>query len=493
MTADSPNAATFGFVRSLSRHQKTAVVILVMAFAATAITPTLTVTMLAVLVALPLLFCVTMEVADGNASPVVLFWVLVFPLGYYFLSFPRKGTILTLDRAAVALMMVAVFLRPQPGKTLVPSSLGRAGWAWAAFLAAATLSLAQVTELQAPLRILVEAFFMPALLAYYVVTRFPVTRYLRLLHGLICVVGIYLALIGLMEVVRGEDLLPLEGAAEYLAGQQRGLSLLRVNGPFSTNNSFGLVGLIAFCLVWFLHRARSSDWPLWQRLLHAFGMLACLITALLPLFRSIVITIFVILLLALAWTKSIKARIAGGLVLLLLAGSFFYIVTQFPDLYEERVSSPTNFYGRLAQQVQNFNIFLEHPILGVGLNGFYQAATRAFSGTSYEGVGSVDFPHSNVGAVLAETGLLGFVPYLASQILLVIAFRKLCASRSPRLTVAWRFFLMVFLSYWISGLTLTSGYYSDLNLWYLFAVSTIYKFALEDKAESSDNRLLLHG
>ena len=35
---------------------------------------------------------------NGRVDPTILFWVLIFPLGYYFLSFPRERSIITLDR-----------------------------------------------------------------------------------------------------------------------------------------------------------------------------------------------------------------------------------------------------------------------------------------------------------------------------------------------------------------------------------------------------------
>jgi hypothetical protein len=49
--------------------------------------------------------------------------------------------------------------------------------------------------------------------------------------------------------------------------------------------------------------------------------------------------------------------------------------------------------------------------------------------------------------------------------------------------VVWKYFLYIFLSYWVSGLSLTSGHYGDLNLWYLLTLAVLYKYGVTDEAE----------
>src|SRR5437660_4033806 len=39
----------------------------------------------------------------GDCDPALLIWILVFPLGYHFLSFPRERPLFTLDRGMIAL------------------------------------------------------------------------------------------------------------------------------------------------------------------------------------------------------------------------------------------------------------------------------------------------------------------------------------------------------------------------------------------------------
>ena len=152
-----------------------------------------------------------------------------------------------------------------------------------------------------------------------------------------------------------------------------------------------------------------------------------------------------------------------------------------PDIFEYRVSDPSDVYARVAQQRQTLQMFASHPIEGVGWGNYMDVAYN-FSDTSYNGVDSVGSAHNTLGAILAETGLLGTLPFLASQVLMFLAFWRLRRWGTRDAMLASICFLYVFSSYWITGLNLTSGYYSDLNMWYLFVAAVIFKFAILDHA-----------
>jgi O-antigen ligase len=120
---------------------------------------------------------------------------------------------------------------------------------------------------------------------------------------------------------------------------------------------------------------------------------------------------------------------------------------------------------------------MDHPVLGVGFWNFHEFVVGeprylAF----YQGVASLDWPHNNLAEILTETGVLGFVPYVLAQILVLRAMwqvRRLSVSGH----LAWKYYVYLFLSYWITGLTEASGY-SPLNLWYMFATAVFLKYVL---------------
>ncbi len=473
--------------RPLARHQWIAFAFLAVLFLLSFKTMPLLVIALCAFLALPPLLYLVFKVLDGNAEPVMLLWAGIFPLGYYFLLFPRTQAIITFNRVVVLLLAAAILFCPRDRVTRIPDSLRRSAWAWAAFLAAALLSLVSVTRVFGRVAWCLEALLFPGLLGWYVVACFPVRRYLRSLHAIICVVAVYCAAIGAAEMALGIDLLPIPGAGEYLAGNG-GVTVLRVNGPFSSNNSFGLIGLATFCLLGFLRQALGNPLPRWQRVLNALGVAGALLQAMMPLFRSIFITITVIFIMDMFRQLSWRQKAARIGALSAIGVTILVVMFAVPELFEERISSPGNIYARIAQQKQNFRIFLDAPILGVGMWNFADvAASKPAFTASYEGVGAPEAPHSNLGAVLAETGLAGFVPFCLSQCFLVFAFWKLRRLKKKSGKLAWTFFLYIFLSYWISGLALASAYYSDLNLWFLFCLAVIYKYAITEGAVQAND------
>lgn len=430
-----------------------------------------------ILVAIPVAGYFALQAIDGNADMFTLVWACLFPLGYYFLSFPHEQSIVTFDRVTALMMAVALAFCPQSGVGVIPNDLRKSALAWIGFLAVALVSVLSIGNVLTPGRVWLDAFLLPAIVAWYVIACFPVRRYLRVLHVLACVAAVYSAAIGAAEVALGTDLLPLPGAGDTFAGAQDVL-VLRVNGPFLSNNSFGLIGLVSFCLIWFLRSAIAQAMPRWQKALNALGVTAALIAAMLPLFRSIFATVALIFFVDLFRRMSLRQRaIRLGILGLMMAG-VLALMLSVPELFQERVSDSGNISARIAQQKQNFQLFLDHPIVGVGFANFVPAAAKSQSANvAFDDVIALGSPHSNLGAVLAETGLAGFLPYAFSNVLLIIAFWKLRQSSKVEGRLAWTFFMYVFLSYWVSGLALTSGYYSDLNLWFMFSVAVIYKYA----------------
>jgi len=63
-------------------------------------------------------------------------------------------------------------------------------------------------------------------------------------------------------------------------------------------------------------------------------------------------------------------------------------------------------------------------------------------------------------------------------LLLAAMWRLRHVSSSGRLV--WKYFVYMFLTYWITGLTETSGYDGFLNLWYVFAITIFYKYVLTE-------------
>jgi O-antigen ligase len=434
------------------------------------------------LVVATVLLAVLFEVLSGSSDFLIMGWVLIFPLGYYFLSFPREHPIITLDRFFLGVLLVTVCFADHPDRFRTPRLLRRSAFYWVVFLLFAAIAIPRARLALNSLRMWLEAFVFPALLAWYVLRHFEVRRHISRLHVITCAMAIYLAGIGLAEVVLQRDLLELPSGGVIVAGDYGSDAsdtvaqiLVRPNGPFSTTNSYAMVGAVSFFFLLFLKHALGNQMPAWQTWLHRLGVSAALLEALMPLFKSVVISLVIVLLVD-AWYQSGSRRFlrVGAVVSLGLCALALQLM--LPAVFEER-ADPITFYQRIAQEKQTLMLFMSHPINGVGLNNF-GAAAEATQTTYFRSGEALDSPHNNLGAVLAETGLTGFLPFVVSQVLFVSAFWKLRQAGSPDSKLVWKMFLFLFLVYWINGMALTIAYFEDLNLWYMFVMAALYKFAI---------------
>jgi O-antigen ligase len=213
-------------------------------------------------------------------------------------------------------------------------------------------------------------------------------------------------------------------------------------------------------------------------MLHSIGLAAAIGMALMPLFRSVAITLLLVLIIDTFWEQRTAHRAWRVVLMLAFVGLIFIPKVFAPDMFEDRMSA-SNVHGRVAQFEQSLRVFVDHPLLGVGFWNFHEfVAGEPRYLASYEGVSSLDWPHNNLAQVLTETGILGFVPYVMAQVLLLRAMwqmRRLCSCGY----FVWKYYVYVFLCFWITGLTESSAY-SPLNLWYIFVIAVFCKYVLTD-------------
>jgi O-antigen ligase len=435
------------------------------------------------LCAIAALSCMVVFVLQGEGNRILLVWLLVYPLGAYFLSYPREGgAIITLDRVIVGLLVVTAFFANRQTHIPVSPELRKTGWWWFAFLVAAGITIPRVSIPLHSLTVLVDAFVLPLILGWFVLHHFDVLRNLKALHTVTCVLALYVAAIGAAEVVLQRDLLALPDAGILIAGDYMEKAsatqlVIRPNGPFSTTNSYALVGMVLFFFLLFLKQA-LGEMPRWRAILHRLAVVAALATTFMPLFRSVMASLVVILLVD-AYYQHGRRRVVRVALVASFGVLFLAVRLALPAVFEER-SNPVNFYGRVAVQMQALAMFADHPINGVGLGNFgAMALTSDRYSATFEDTQSVDAPHNNFGEVLTETGLLGFLPYVAAQVYLLLAFVRIRKQSTSAAKLVWKFFLFLFLGYSINGLSLASGFYGDLNLPFVLVLMILYKYAVQ--------------
>jgi O-antigen ligase len=417
---------------------------------------------------------VVSEVFRGTIDGILLWWAAALPLGPYFLSFPREHSIVTLDRVAILLAFTGLYFAKHSTLIEVPRTLRRVGLAWLAFIVVAGLTLGKSSNVLNCAHEIVDGLLLPLLLGWCVIARFDVRGHLPALHAAVCISSIICAAVAAAEIVTGQDLLPFGGSAMFYAG-----GIPRPNGPFESNDALALAGAVSFFFLFFLRATLGPKLSTGRRVLHSIGLAAALGMALMPMFRSVVITLLLALIID-TFREQGTTRRAWRVVLMLASIGVIFIAPLFmPESVVEDRSSSVNAYGRIAELEQSLRVFADHPVVGVGFWNFHEfVAGEPRYMASYEGVSSLDWPHNNLIEVLTETGILGFAPYVMAHVLLLLAIwqaRQLFSSGR----LVWKYYVFLFLSYWITGLTESSGY-SPLNLYYILAVTASYKYALTD-------------
>jgi O-antigen ligase len=413
------------------------------------------------------------DVFRGRFDGILLLWAGAFPFGYTVLAFPREHSIVTLDRVVILIAFMGLFLTKSSRLVAVPRSLGWAALVWLAYIVVAGVTLGKSANVLNAARFLFDGSLLPLLLGWCVVARFDVRRRLPTLHTVVCLSSIICAAIAAAEIVTRQDLLPDESSVIFFGG-----SIPRPNGPFESNDTLALVGAVSFFFLLFLRAALGPRLSPGRRMLQSLGLAAAIGMALMPLFRSVAITLLLVLIIDTFWEQRTSRRAWRVVLMLAFVGLIFIFKAFVPDMFEDR-SSTFNLYGRVAEFEQSLRVFVDHPLLGIGFHNFHEFVVgepRYLA--SYEGVPSLDWPHNNLTQVLTETGILGFVPYVMTHVLLLKAMWQLRKLGSCGYLV-WKYYIYVFLCFWITGLTESSAY-SPFIFWYIFVVAVFCKYVLTE-------------
>jgi len=459
------------------------------------------------------------------AAAGLVIWFATAPIAWFFIRFPLEKSIVTYERLVFGLIgllalfrLVGSFHRPsgegtgetsldRPGQVSAfnfqPSTLTRFEAAWLLLTALACLSaLIASSNTGYAFRTAVDAFGLP-LMAFYAARTYlgsPLHRRYIVMASML--LGLLLLTTGSFELSTGINLLPYEGSEIIREGE------LRVNGPFITDTSFAIVSLLLALFLRSAPRMFSLKLDSTARLLYGIGIIAAILACLLPLFRAVAVA------LALCWAAeailtgrsgdrpqalpfppagSALSTAATGLwrrnrsrikpVLTVAAASLLLIVGVLPfapRTIKDRLVSPRNAYGRLLSWRVASNIVYQHPIFGVGLSNYVEYFNKEYTGARSALELELDthivrHPHSNAVWIAAELGLTGLALYLAANLfLLITAWRALRRGRGLQARTAAACFIVLLAAYWIPGLELTSGMYSELNLYFFFLLGLIF-------------------
>jgi O-antigen ligase len=167
-----------------------------------------------------------------------------------------------------------------------------------------------------------------------------------------------------------------------------------------------------------------------------------------------------------------------------------YSVLRSSSFFQNRIANTTNAYSRVETYKVAIEVIKSNFLFGVGLGKyedyFYQHhAPRKYASTQEELKKlPQSTPHNNLLAVMSEMGIIGAVPYLLSLFAVFVFSISMIRRGGEERTLGAAIFTL-WLAYTLVGMTLTSGYYSDVNL-ILFFFSALFLRSKELKLGVKD-------
>jgi O-antigen ligase len=304
-----------------------------------------------------------------------------------------------------------------------------------------------------------DAIVLPAIL-FATVSRFCDTRArAQAIMGSLAIAGGVLGAIGVAERIFGFNLSSLNGVK---ARFDTSLLQVRISGPYQVPEPYALslVICLAATLYWIQTR-RPRPYALGALLvsLEAAGIAV-------TLFRAAWLSglVVVIASIGLRPGRFGRAALTLGAVLVLVAAANTSLAQN--QTYTARLKERDNIWGRLATYEQGLEIFRGSPLFGVGVDN-YTVASQERAPVFVHNVQSIDFPHNSYVAVLAEQGLVGFVPLLLLTFAvwrLIRGLRRRTASEDLRVLVG--VLSGAALGYLLMSLTLQMLTFSPSNLFF---------------------------
>lgn len=313
-----------------------------------------------------------------------------------------------------------------------------------------------------------EGFIGPFILfmtaRYYVRTWRSVDKVFNALLAM----GFFLALIGIYEQITRIDLLnfspPMEGMPEGLTGLREEEHWVRSNGSFGTPESYGItLAMIFFVGLYKLKTIpfRQGD-PFFPRFL-LIGVVIVLSAGIFcSMFRNIWLGVLAGLFVA-AWARPGKRAGAIGLILVVFVAAM--LLGKLGGTFSsERFLLKETMYSRIGAYKIAFQAFRQNPLFGIGYSAFEQYAKNYQEDMAYKDVVAAKQAHNTFLSVLAENGIIGFIPFIFFWIAVLRSatdlYRKAGNEREKELSITLLSVAAALITPWFFERT---GYYASLN------------------------------
>lgn len=435
--------------------------------------------------------------ASVTIQAILLGWFATTPIASFFIRYPLDRSIVTYNRLVFGLLVLVLLLEwraelRESAPAAAFSSSGRANfllskfeiaWALLALLAFAS-AMGLSNHVASATRIAIDTFWLPLLAFHFARKHLDLRTGGRWLLLGCMTLALVLFSTGVFELSTGIDLFRYKGAELVREGERR------VNGPFASDSSLAIICLMLFLFLQTAPGLLRLRFDRAGKLVYACATGAAALGALLSLFRTVAFAL-VVCWFAQRWAAhrdpgrlSLRDDLRrvlpiGALMIVILMVLGGLLATMAPSISGGRLADPRSAFGRLATWQAAAETAIENPIFGVGLANYseHYDASHYYSDEPAEEVldtKAANSPHANLLWIASELGLPALVLYVTANLyLFLMGWRALKRAVDRQQRIAARCFLALAVAYWLPGLTLASGYYSDLNLYFLFLLGAL--------------------
>jgi len=438
-----------------------------------------------------------------SVEGLLIVWFATTPLASVYVRVPADRALITYDRAFFAMLALVSIWKWRQAHRRVADETGRSSslafcppgalqafsramkfhLAWALLSTLAIVSVVLVSDnVGYALRLAVDSFWLPLVAFYLVRKHFDIAGRARAVMLAAVAIALFLFATGAFELATRADVFPFKGSDLIREGE------LRVNGPFASDSSYAIICGLVFLFLRAAPRLLKLRLDSSARLVWWIAMAASLAGSVLSLFRAVAVAVVV------GWvivellnrsgnrdaprslTRSRRLRIVG---LMAVAAALLVALALLSPFLGSRLTSGHSVYGRLATWKAALKMTLDRPVTGVGLANYTDYFREKYSPEgevqeSVQDTRAAAAPHNNLLWVAAELGLAGLALYAFAHFqIAMMGYRLLRRAGSPGRRMAAACYIALFIAYWIPGLTLTSGAYSDLNLYLFFMLGLL--------------------
>ena len=392
-------------------------------------------------------------------SAAVVLWPVASVSGYL-LRIPHDHPLITVDRVWIAGLVAYIALNPRRFARTPATRLLTFALLWLV-ISFGLRAYATSTSLSGPVEIWIDAIVLPTVL-FLACERYALgaSGNARRLAGALMLGGAVLGGIGVAERIWGFELATAAGGSVRV---DEGFDITRISGPYPAPEPYTLTLAICFAasLYWVLTRKPGQRY-----LLAAISIGLQLAGIAFAYFRAGWLSAIIIAVAAFGFRPGRVGRMFGIAVVAAAIALAASSALHRNSPAAERLGNTSNISARLATYEQGLHIFATHPLFGVGVDQ-YNAVAVTEPPKVVRGVASVPFPHSSYIGLLAEQGIVGFLPFvlLSAAIWPLLNALKL-ASRRKEVAVLTGAVAGASIAYLIMSLTLTMLPYEPSNAFF---------------------------